>query len=419
MKLLTKSGLYGKGLVPISLPPMVERYNLALEAIGMQRTSLKKFNIDGWGWSPEIAEEFGDENYLTQGMANPNIIILTPEQKNASIYFPSYSFDHEIHQLIFQSADKHIQDITVSDCLYINVDQGIDMYLSPTDLLDVDHVVLRFHTPSKTMEAARYQHKLVQQFKKDDEAFLNRDFHRDIIGSFKEHGDMRYLNLDIKDLSYSNVTSFYCSLFGGVFVLRDTVSTVPLVVYNKKQQEISSDFYKSFQTHDEELLHTLIEEGLIELSMAYYQENPDRLDRIYQYLLLKEFCKIDKDIGVPISHTDFRKLSAALVKKQKITPQIYELQKVKSAFAKGDISILDRISVDTKKLLYHPHTRFDSSYIVKVLWQLLNHISSSDIEKLYEFDKPFFYTCYKDFPKVMKQWSIGYLQTHYYVQHKK
>ena len=59
-RLIRNQMLYG-GLLPISQPHQVERYNTALEAFGLPRTKLKEFSIDAVGFSPEVAIDIGPD----------------------------------------------------------------------------------------------------------------------------------------------------------------------------------------------------------------------------------------------------------------------------------------------------------------------------------------------------------------------
>ena len=67
--------------MPLTVRLMRKRYNECLTDIGIEPTKLKKFHIDGWGWSPEVAKEKDDRFYLSHGIANPFAIIVSPEQK--------------------------------------------------------------------------------------------------------------------------------------------------------------------------------------------------------------------------------------------------------------------------------------------------------------------------------------------------
>ncbi|MGO4837727.1 DUF6638 family protein, partial [Rhizobiaceae sp. 2RAB30] len=68
--------IYGR-LLRIEEPHLIERYNKALRAFGLQATKLEAFDIDRTGFSPQIAEELGDYNYLDPDEVNRRFIILT------------------------------------------------------------------------------------------------------------------------------------------------------------------------------------------------------------------------------------------------------------------------------------------------------------------------------------------------------
>ena len=74
--------IYGR-LLPIEEPHLIGRYNKALGAFGLPRTTLDKFEIDRSGFSPEVAAELGDPNYLDPNEVNRRFIILTPAQADA------------------------------------------------------------------------------------------------------------------------------------------------------------------------------------------------------------------------------------------------------------------------------------------------------------------------------------------------
>ena len=95
MKKLQDVGLYGGGLTLVS-GPLVDRYNECLDMLGIKPVDLKRFHIDGIGWSPEISELLEDEYYLNLGDANSYGIIVSPEQFDQPIYRPFHSFDRDL-----------------------------------------------------------------------------------------------------------------------------------------------------------------------------------------------------------------------------------------------------------------------------------------------------------------------------------
>jgi hypothetical protein len=79
MQKLKVANLYRSELIPVS-GKLVERYNKCLKKLGFSETKLTHFYIDGIGWSPEIAEEKENSNYLCNGASNPHGIIISPLQ---------------------------------------------------------------------------------------------------------------------------------------------------------------------------------------------------------------------------------------------------------------------------------------------------------------------------------------------------
>ena len=55
--------IYGR-LLAVTQPHLIERYNKALKAFALPETKLEQFDIDKTGFSPQVAEELGDYDYL-------------------------------------------------------------------------------------------------------------------------------------------------------------------------------------------------------------------------------------------------------------------------------------------------------------------------------------------------------------------
>ena len=70
----------------VSEPHLVERYNQALKGFGLKPTKLKTFRIDMTGFSPEIADEQSDQQYLDPHGVNRRFIILSPQQIELPVF---------------------------------------------------------------------------------------------------------------------------------------------------------------------------------------------------------------------------------------------------------------------------------------------------------------------------------------------
>ncbi len=64
MNLLRDNALIYGRLLTVQEPHLIARYNKALAAFGLSPTALARFEIDRTGFSPQVAEELGDPDYL-------------------------------------------------------------------------------------------------------------------------------------------------------------------------------------------------------------------------------------------------------------------------------------------------------------------------------------------------------------------
>lgn len=70
----------------------VERYNKALNHLTGRRTNLTEFHIDISGFSPEVAEELGNNDYLNPKHAHRQFIILSSQQASSPMLTGEFSF---------------------------------------------------------------------------------------------------------------------------------------------------------------------------------------------------------------------------------------------------------------------------------------------------------------------------------------
>jgi hypothetical protein len=172
--------IYGR-LLTVEEPHLVERYNKALAAFGLPQTKLARFEIDRTGFSPQVAEELGDFDYLDPNEVNRRFIILTPSQ----ITLPVVS---------------KIEDIE--------------------DLLSINQVEFRVLSAEDVLGKAAELGKLVDRLKQEpdawrDDAMLNR-----MVELAKATGDIRE-NALVPDQVIFRHNAYWTSHFGGLYVFID------------------------------------------------------------------------------------------------------------------------------------------------------------------------------------------------------
>ncbi len=241
MNQLIKAGLFGRGLVRIDRPVLVERYNACLVDMGLEPTNLMTFQIDKMGWSPEIAEEQGDNYYLSHGEANPLAIIVTPEQEFAPIYFPMHSFDWGLMEQWFAQFRVSIADITRDTGIWLDIDNEVDIYEQPSDLLIVSEVFARVHCPGELIARAAAQNKLVQRWLTEASPHADQGLLTALEQTAQLDGDLRRRHLTITDMPYLDILDFYSRAFGGTFVLRSQGTEPMVLVRTEAKKKLSAN----------------------------------------------------------------------------------------------------------------------------------------------------------------------------------
>jgi len=265
MEKLKQSELFGAALVPVT-GALVERYNKCLSFIGTAPTQLRSFHIDAMGWSPEIAEEKDNFLYLNAGEANPNAIILSPKQNEKPAYSAFHSFDREIMNLVFKKHKNTIKDITRDAAICVDLDQYIDAFYEPEDLLKYNQITVDFSIVDDLYSIQQKQLELVSTFHEGDN-FLDEKLHLQILASARKHGDLRSRTLHMESIDYKT-NSFYTKAFGGVFVFRTKGNNRNILIFESKEQ--AKKVEKSTKTHafhieDERFFSALASEKMIVL----------------------------------------------------------------------------------------------------------------------------------------------------------
>ena len=404
MQKLEKANLYRSELIPIS-GKLVGRYNTCLEKLGFSKTKLKKFSIDGIGWSPEIAEEKKDQSYLNNGEANAHGIFISPLQEGKPVYNPFHSFDRGLLKEVFKVCGNEIRNITRDAALCIDLDQGIDAFYEPLDVLKYNKVSVKFHLINNLREAQIEQLRLIEEFNKDTN-FIDEKLHHKILESAKKYGDLRDRKLDLDIVNYS-VSTFYTKAFGGVYVLRDFIS--PIVVFEDEKtykeaiKDTTHDVY-IYHIKQPELIKQLREHVIIDYDLDN-DVNTDRYDRIKKYVFSQKLKKVQHPIRDILTDDVLFKsyLNKIAIKDRK------EVMGVELFLEKSEISneykIDDIVDEQMFYAMHSPHSSLQPDH-QDLIWKLLVNIAPKDILFLYWYDKEEFYKQYKTWDDSLKDWVI-------------
>lgn len=404
MQKLKDANLYRSELIPIN-GKLVERYNFCLEKLGFKPSKLKSFSIDGIGWSPEIAEEKGSMHYLNHGEANPHAILISPLQKGKPVYVPNHSFDRDIMKLVFKTYGNAINDITRDCAICLAIDQEIDRFYEPLDILKYNTISISFSLINNLDQIQQEQFKLIDEFKSGNN-FIDENVHARILESAKQHGDLRNRHLRLDPLKFKT-ESFYSKAFGGIYVLRDFIS--PIVVFEDKKahkEAIKDTIHDVFIYHisQPELMEKL-RDHLIVTCRLEKDVKTVRYERIKKFMFFKELNKTEhpiKDIldDKVLTRRYLNTIDVNALKR--VTGVEIYLERLERSNA---YKIHDLIDNKLYHALHKPHSSLTGSQ-QDLIWRLLVNVAPLDVLYLYWYDKEQFYNTYKDWDSSFQDWVI-------------
>ncbi|MCL5130271.1 DUF6638 family protein [Algibacter sp. L4_22] len=404
MQKLLEANLYRSELISVS-GKLVERYNKCLVKLGFSETKLKSFQIDGIGWSPEIADEKGEINYLNNGEANPHGIIISPLQKGKPVYLSFHTFDRELMKFVFKIHGEKIKDITRDCAICLDFDQGIDVFYEPLDVLKYKTVNIHFHLINDLLNVQKDQRKLVSTFNESTN-FIDEALHAELLSSAKKYGDLRHRDLDLHELQYTT-DSFYTRAFGGVYVLRDFIT--PIVVFEDEKwhkEAITNTSYEVliFHIQQPELMDKLRDHVIIEynLETVVKTKRYERIKKFEMSTYLKNTQHPIKDIlNDPILYKSYLNKLDINARKKVMSVERY-LEKIENS---NQFKIADIVDFKLFEALHKPHSSLDGKH-QDLIWMLLVNISPKDVLFWYWYDKESFYASFETWDDSLKDWAI-------------
>ena len=215
--------IYGR-LLAVDEPHLIQRYNRAMAAFGLQPTRLASFQIDRTGFSPEIAEECGDYDYLDPDEVNRRFIILTPSQINLPVVHTAFS---NTSQLMFEFMTRNqraIDALTIKDVIYGEIEDSVPKVNDIEDLLSINQVEFKVLSAEDVLGKAAELGKLVDRLKQEPDAWRDNAMLERMVDLAKVCGDIRE-NALVPDQVIFRHNAYWTSHFGGLYVFVDSDMT--------------------------------------------------------------------------------------------------------------------------------------------------------------------------------------------------
>jgi hypothetical protein len=220
MDLLRENELIYGRLLPIDQPHLIDRYNKALTAFGLGPTGLKAFDIDRSGFSPQIADELGDPQYLDPNEVNRRFIILTPAQQDLPVVHTAFS---NTSQLLYEFFDKNrraIDALTIKDVIYGEIEDSVSKVENIDDLISINQVEFRVLSAEDVLGKAAELGKLVDRLKQEPDAWRDDAMLERMVELAKICGDIRE-NALVPDQVIFRHNAYWTSHFAGLYVFVD------------------------------------------------------------------------------------------------------------------------------------------------------------------------------------------------------
>jgi hypothetical protein len=404
MEKLRKAGLFGGGMVVLS-GSLAKRYNECLGMLGVEPTKLKTFSVDGMGWSPEIAVEKKENYYLNTGEANVNAIIISPQQKDKPIHMPSHSFDRDVMEAVFAAYGREIRDITKDSALVLHLDQKVDAFFEPFDLLRYDKIEVSFALLNNLDKKQMEQQAFINFFNRDNN-FIDRDVHNHLLKSAKEYGDLRGRKLKLEPIQLK-VTSFHTRAFGGVFVLKNFVKKILVFederMFKSAINDTAHDILLFHKDHDE-LLDALVDNMILRKDLKGAMRTP-RYDRIKKHVFVEQAKETEHPLSEILdSHFLFKKYLSKLpieIQKRISGVELYYQRLI----VDKNLKLQEYVDEHFVKILHEPHPSLKEEE-EELAWKLLSKIVPKDPIHLYWYDKEQFYNLYSSWKPDYQDWVI-------------
>lgn len=220
MKRLEESALIFGSLRLIDEPHLVERYNKALSALGVGKTKLNRFRIDMTGYSPEVAEELGDNDYLDPNGINRRFIILTPDQENLPVIHTSLSNTAGLMHEFFDGNRRAVSAVTIKDALFGEIEDQVTIVQDIEDLLRINEVRFRVLSADNLLAKASELRVLVDRLQGPGDDWRNTAMLERMVELAKTTGDIRQNPLVPDKLVFPH-KSYWANHFGGIFLFHD------------------------------------------------------------------------------------------------------------------------------------------------------------------------------------------------------
>jgi len=387
-------------LLTINEPHLIERYNRALKSFGLKPIELESFQIDMLGFSPEVAEYLGNQDYLDEKKVNRRFIVLSPEQASLSVVHTSFSNTRDLMLEFFERNKRVLFALTIKDVVFGEIEDSIFEVDDIDDLLSIEQVEFKIQTHDNLTDKTNELKMMIDRLLKEPDAWRDDKMLNQMVDYSKQTGDIRNNELVPEEVLFRHET-FWAAHFGGTYIFNDEPSIT--VICNPT----ASGFRKSrpwqvayIDINDQPAVYEfLLESGRLQPPLGSWIER-SRLLELRRHMAAAWLAdKLDEDMPPSVINrtwvSRFIRENRSDVRKDNTIPLIDWA--VDQAENWDDIDI-DEVEDDMRFILCRANPDHEDYRLVN---KLIARYLPFDFLGKFEFNRP-------DFVKSREEWSESY-----------
>lgn len=407
MRRLIERGLMYGNLVEVSSPTQVKRYNAALEKLTGRRSELESFHIDLSGFSPEIGDEFDDNNYLNPNGCNRQFILLTMAQISCPLVGAKFSTSRSILKQFIEDNRPALFALTARDAVMGELVNSVYRIDSVADLLTIRSIEVEANTPRGLVSDAEELKKRVEGFLESENEWWDEDALDEMVALAGRVGDVTRHPMTPTETSYRK-GNFFTAHLGGLYVFRDTKA--PAVIHCDPDFDPASSPIPAISISDSEAVaEFLLSNRLVEtLSDARGLDERSLLRQRLDFILVDFLAStetpgdLDKLTRDDLRVAVHRHLDA-------LPEEFHQIAKtLRGIEQKGEWA---QLAPDEPAYFYH--LRAASHVDRDMVNHLLAHLTPLDVRQLFICNKDRFYLNYRQWGDAKRTYVAEFLAKEY------
>jgi hypothetical protein len=399
--------IYGR-LLTIDEPHLIERYNKALTAFGEKPTKLKAFDVDRTGFSPQIAKECGNADYLDPNGVNRRFIILTPAQADLPVVHTAFSNTDELMHEFFAGNSRAINATTIKDVIFGEIEDSVSEVDDIEDLLGIKQVEFRVMSANDTLGKAAELRTLTDRLKGEPEAWRDNDLLNRMVELAKVCGDIRE-NVLVPDQVVFRHNAFWTSHFGGLYVFIDEKMTTVIASPDSPGFRRSRPWQVSYLSinETENIYKFLASTGRIDLPRASWLETSGFLEHRAEMVIRDLVRRAEPKQDMSKIDAIWLHRNAGLITKDGNFPFLNAAKREAAETGRIDPG---EVEPDKRFLILRGKPDHPDAWLVN---RLITEFVPSDFVSKYVFNKQGFYTDYQSYAKPWQEHVVETLKSTY------